>query len=604
MTSSVYVGEKAQTVLREVFGYDAFRPLQKEIIERTLQKQDTLAILPTGSGKSLCYQVPALIFEGLTVVISPLIALMQDQVSALKQNGVAAAFLNSTLDADEWAKTSRLVQGGQIKLLYLSPEALNTRRMQNVLRAGGVKIECITVDEAHCVSEWGHDFRPDYMQIADFRMGFPDAVLLALTATATEKVRADIIKNLKMKDAAVLISSFNRKNIYLEVRPKRDAFDQVLQCIKAHKGECGIVYCFSKRGADLLAQKLFASGISCTSYHAGLSSEVRAARQEDFVKGRVDVITATIAFGMGINVPNVRFVIHYDLPKSIEQYYQEIGRAGRDGLPSHALLLYGAGDIQKIRYFFNESADRAKDETLLQSMIKYASGSTCRRRTLLSYFGEDAAAGNSGEVCCDVCSSPVQQNDVTVLVQKFLSCVIRTECRFGASYIAQVLTGSKSRRIMEMGHDKLSTYNIGKELNCMQWLDLADCMEAGGLIKREEEYHVVEITEKGMSLLRSRAVILLPFVKKTRENALFVMHKKTAVFDSNTQNIIDALKDWRRRTANEENVPAYIICGDKTIEDIALKKPHTMSELLNVFGIGRIKANKFGKEILRIVDRG
>lgn len=603
MITSEYAGASAQTVLREVFGYDTFRPLQKEIIEHTLQKQDTLAILPTGSGKSLCYQVPALIFKGLTVVISPLIALMQDQVSALKENGVAAALLNSTLDADEWKETARLVCGGKVKLLYVSPEGLNTRRVQSVLRAQGVKVECITVDEAHCVSSWGHDFRPDYLQIADFRKGFPDAVLLSLTATATDKVKEDIIKNLGMKNSSVLFSSFNRKNIYLEVRHKRNAFEQVLQCIAAHKGECGIIYCFSRRTADTLSERLRVSGISCTSYHAGLPQNVRAKRQEDFVKGRVDVITATIAFGMGINVPNVRFVIHYDLPKSIEQYYQEIGRAGRDGLASHALLLYGARDIDKIRYFFYESADRAKDEALLQSMIKYASDRTCRRRALLSYFGEEAAAGNSGEPCCDFCTSSPKENDVTIPVQKFLSCIIRTGSRFGASYIAEVLTGSKSRRILEMGHNKLSTYNIGKELSRRDWLTLSECMEAEGLIEKEGEYHILKITKKGLSLLRSKAAIRLPFAKQTKSLVPFMLHKKATAFDRDTQCMIDDLKEWRRRTANKKNVPAYIICADKTIEDIAVKRPRDMEELLNVFGIGRTKASRFGKEILNIVHK-
>lgn len=636
-------------ILKSVFGYETFRPLQGEVIDHVLAREDTLAVMPTGGGKSICYQVPALIFSGLTVVISPLIALMQDQVTALRENGVPAAYLNSALDADEWEETAAEVANGNIKMLYLAPESLSTRRVQKILYSSNVKIDCITVDEAHCISEWGHDFRPDYMQIVSFREKFPNTVFLALTATATERVRNDIITNLKMKNAAVFISSFNRPNIYLEVLQKQDAFKQTLECLRLHRGECCIIYCLSRMTVEAVARKLVIAGYSALAYHAGLPQKERARRQEQFVKGHILIMVATIAFGMGINVPNVRLVVHYNLPKSIEQYYQELGRAGRDGLPSHAVLLYSLSDAAKIRRFFNESNNRAQSERLLKAMICYAANRTCRRHALLSYFGEEnTPAINTGMSCCDICSAnsralsfarygdfdtflllrnktlksavsaphtlcqtlsggcdtsnvdSVEVSDVTIPAQKFLSCILRTGSLFNAAYIIKVLLGLKDKRILENGHNTLSTYGIGQEMKRKEWSALVDCMKDAGLIKQTGNNKRLSVTEKGLTVLRNREKILLPFKFSTVHSAF----PNTAIEGDNkaSQNLFDKLKDWRRETAKEKNVPPYIIFGDKTLQEIAKTKPRTMQELLRVYGIGEIKADKFGDTLLRLVS--
>ena len=398
----------AKKILKEVFGYDSFRPLQEEIISSVLEGKDTLAIMPTGGGKSVCYQIPALMFPGITVVISPLISLMQDQVTGLLENGIEAAFLNSSLDWDSYKETVDRIKRGEIKLVYTSPETLSTQRMQSILHDVKCGISLITIDEAHCISSWGHDFRPDYLEILSVRRQFPQAVCLALTATATNQVRSDIALQLGMKNPSVFIASFNRKNIYLEVRPKRNGLNQIIEFLSERKDESGIIYCLSRKETDSIAEALADKGFSVLSYHAGLSDKVRAQNQELFIKDKVHIIVATVAFGMGINKPNVRFVINYTIPKSIEEYYQEIGRAGRDGLPAVALLLYSAGDIHKIRFFFEESPTKEKDEILLRKMLDFATSRGCRRRALLSYFGEkfdsDAQSEEEKECCCDICA--------------------------------------------------------------------------------------------------------------------------------------------------------------------------------------------------------
>lgn len=721
-----YVNAPPIRVLQDVFGYSDFRLLQREVINNVLSRRDTLAVMPTGGGKSLCYQIPALIFEGITIVISPLIALMQDQVSSLRENGVGTAFLNSTLSNDEWHLTARLVRSGCIKLLYISPEGINTSRMHALLHDKAVKVDCITVDEAHCISEWGHDFRPDYMAIAAFRESFPDAVLLALTATATMRVRKDIAANLNMKESTVLVSSFNRENIYLEVQPKKDKHDalsRTIDCIVSHDGECGIVYCCARRTVDEMAAELSRRGFSALGYHAGLSTDERKKRQEDFVRGRVNIMVATVAFGMGINVPNVRFVIHFDLPKSIEQYYQEIGRAGRDGLPSHALLLFSRSDASKIRHFFIDSADKAQAEALLQSMIKYCTVNVCRRQSLLAYFGENAQTGKGGTLtlhfgknsrtvrCCDVCSkssnkketasnkkqirrddssivwraishvpqyksktqmldnqtasdvlkenavqdavcAPISavtvMRDVTIPVQKFLSCILRTGSRYAASYVIRVLLGRKDHRITENGHDKISTFGIGGELALWEWNILAVKTEEAGLVQREG--NALALTKKALEVLHSRKDIYLSFEQGVLENFSSVKSKSPAALPSFAPRCGDhvyvhssqqktahqdysgsaedcgelnssesakrsgeegggkaaklsaALKAWRRQMADEENVPPYIIFGDKTIADIVQKRPLTIEEFKGVYGIGSVKAKRFGKAVVHIVQ--
>lgn len=641
INSKTFENADPDLVLKTVFGYDSFRPQQKEIIKSVLAGRDTLVIMPTGGGKSICYQVPALIFDGITIVVSPLISLMQDQVASLEASGIHAVFLNSTLDWESYKGAVRDIQTGKVKIVYLSPESLATGRTREILTDPMVKVSCITIDEAHCISSWGHDFRTDYLEIAGVRALFPHAVMLALTATATEQVRLDIAKNLRMKKPAVFLSSFNRSNIFLEVQPRHNALDQIINCIRKHSGESGIIYCGSRRHVDELAQTLDKLGYSVINYHAGLTDEVRAKNQALFIRDEIQIMVATVAFGMGIDKPNVRFVINYDLPKSLEEYYQEIGRAGRDGLASSALLLYSSGDIQRNRYFFADSANPEKSELLLEGMVQFATGRICRRKALLAYFGERFEHKNDSEkqCCCDVClTGELPLCDVTVPVQKLLCCIIRTRERFGLSYVVDVLLGSRSKRILENGHNMLSTWGIGRELSKKEWMELSELMIVEGYIFRSGEYNVLVLGEKGRDCLATREKVMLPFVfgdgiarsgggkykngsdggsyedafafpKKKKSMPEYVVHKKTdkiiaekpAVNDEIAERIIVDLRAWRKRKADDLNVPPYVIFGDKTLFDLASKKPESKSELLNAYGIGEAKAEQFGNSILRII---
>lgn len=603
----------AQEILKDIFGYDSFRPLQLEIIKNLLAGKDTLAIMPTGGGKSLCYQIPALIFKGITIVVSPLISLMQDQVSSLKENGVPAEFLNSSLEFSEYLETVKKLKNGEIKIVYVSPEGLASDKMMGIFHECSMPINCITIDEAHCVSEWGHDFRPDYLSISNVRKHFPNAVCLALTATATTSVQQDIIKNLQLYRPTVFTASFNRKNIFLEVKPKKNALSQVIECIEKHKDESGIIYCFSRKSVDELTMKLHNEGYSVLNYHAGLSDIQRTKNQNLFIKDKVRIIVATVAFGMGINKPNVRFVIHYDMAKSLEEYYQEIGRAGRDGLESHALLLYSPGDIHKIRFFFNEAADPEKSERLLQGMINYAKARTCRRRALLSYFGENfSGADTSADECCDICAAgPVNLTDVTIPSQKLMSCIFRLKQHYGAAYVIDVLLGSKQKRIMENHHNELSTWGIGKELEKSDWFELTDLLIETGYILKVGEYNVLAVSKMGALALTNRTQIKLPvqlnfknIINAPKQKPSFVLHKKNEFLKNLSEKdteLYNAIKQWRNSTAEKENIAPYMIFGDKTIEELVEKKPASEKELLSVFGIGTVKAEKIGAPVLRII---
>lgn len=607
IVATAFENAEPELVLKTVFGYDSFRPLQKDIIKNVLRGRDTLAIMPTGGGKSMCYQLPALILPGITVVVSPLISLMQDQVTSLETAGIHSAFLNSTLSWEEYCAATDEIKAGKVKIVYVSPEGLATQRIRELLSAPELTISCITIDEAHCVSQWGHDFRPDYLEISTVRKLFPKAAMLALTATATEQVRRDICENLGMKKPAVFISSFNRENIYLEVLPKHKPQQQVVDCIRKHAGESGIIYCHSRKQVDELSAALDSAGYSVLPYHAGLSDEVRAKNQELFIKDEVQIIVATIAFGMGINKPNVRYVINYDLPKSIEEYYQEIGRAGRDGLPSSALLLYSPQDIHKIRWFFQDSVSPEKDEILLQGMIKYATSPICRRKALLRYFGEAYEPVNSN-CCCDICSNgEIPLKNVTIPAQKLLCCIIRTNQRFGAGYVSDVLLGSNNQRIADNGHDKISTWGIGKEYDKTEWIELSDLLVQEGLIMKTGEYNVMEVTPKGKRFLASRDELLLPlrdniYKSAAKKDLKHITAEKPAVDDALAEEIIKNLKAWRKRKADDMNIAPYMIFGDKTLLDLAAKKPKSRSELLNVYGIGSAKAEEFGRSILSIIE--
>ena len=544
INSCTFVDSNPELVLSSVFGYKNFRPLQEAVINSVLAKKDTLVIMPTGGGKSLCYQIPALILKGITIVVSPLISLMSNQVASLEKHGIHSVFLNSSLEWKEYLKAVDEIKKGFVKIIYVSPEGLATSRIRDLLNEGNLEVSCITIDEAHCVSEWGHDFRPDYMEIFSVRKLFPKATMIALTATATEQVKKDIIKNLGLKKPEIFTTSFDRKNIFLEVQPKKSGESQVIDFLKNHKDESGIIYCTSRRQVDELFVSLKKKGYSVLNYHAGLPDDVRGEHQQLFIEDKVKIIVATVAFGMGIDKPNVRFVINFDLPKSIEEYYQEIGRAGRDGQPAWALLLYTYADVHKIRYFFTDMADPTKAEMKLKSMVNFASGNTCRRKALLNYFGEkyEATTGESdGSWCCDICSNLREAKpltDMTIPIQKFLCCILRTKSRFGAAYVIDVLLGSHNKRILENGHNMISTFSIGHELTKDDWHDLVDLLLEKEYIHRVGEYNVLELTDKGRDLLVTREKVLLPFVihEKSKIKALpkqgksskakFIVHKK------------------------------------------------------------------------------
>ena len=544
INSCTFVDSNPELVLSSVFGYKNFRPLQEAVINSVLAKKDTLVIMPTGGGKSLCYQIPALILKGITIVVSPLISLMSNQVASLEKHGIHSVFLNSSLEWKEYLKAVDEIKKGFVKIIYVSPEGLATSRIRDLLNEGNLEVSCITIDEAHCVSEWGHDFRPDYMEIFSVRKLFPKATMIALTATATEQVKRDIIKNLGLKKPEIFTTSFDRKNIFLEVQPKKSGESQVIDFLKNHKNESGIIYCTSRRQVDELFVSLKKKGYSVLNYHAGLPDDVRGEHQQLFIEDKVKIIVATVAFGMGIDKPNVRFVINFDLPKSIEEYYQEIGRAGRDGQPAWALLLYTYADVHKIRYFFTDMADPTKAEMKLKSMVNFASGNTCRRKALLNYFGEkyEATTGEAdGSWCCDICSNLREAKpltDMTIPIQKFLCCILRTKSRFGAAYVIDVLLGSHNKRILENGHNMISTFSIGHELTKDDWHDLVDLLLEKEYIQRVGEYNVLELTNKGRDLLVTREKVLLPFVihEKSKIKALpkqgksskakFIVHKK------------------------------------------------------------------------------
>ncbi len=586
-----------KTILKTIFGYDEFRPLQEEIINTILAKKDSVVIMPTGGGKSLCFQIPALIFEGLTIVISPLISLMKDQVQQLTELGVNAVFLNSSLSTEDYKINEELIRNKKAKLLYVAPETLTMEKTLNLLSS--VKVDCITVDEAHCISEWGHDFRPEYRQIADISSNFKDAVIAAFTATATPQVQSDIAKNLKLNNPKKFVASFDRKNLYLQISPKTDPLTQTVKFLEKYPNQSGIIYCFSRRQVDELYEELHYRKFSVRPYHAGLSDAERKKHQEEFIKDDVQIIVATIAFGMGINKPNVRFVIHYDLPKNIESYYQEIGRAGRDGLQSHCLLLFGYGDISKINYFIDQKEDKERRiaKMHLDALIRYAESYNCRRVPLLSYFGEDYTKENCG--MCDNCNKEEKDLvDVTIEAQKFLSCIKRTGEIFGAMHIVDVLRGSKSQKIINKNHHLLSTYGIGKDISKEQWLSLSRQFIQRNIIEKDFEYGSLKVTELGRDVLKGNLnvrgkLIAEEFKYKTREetnlnydNELFIL-----------------LKFKRKEIADKMNVPPYVIFPDKTLMEMATYFPQTEQILSGIYGVGNRKLIKYGQTFLNVIRK-
>jgi ATP-dependent DNA helicase RecQ len=585
------------SILKETFGYDTFRPLQSEVIENILERRDTLAVMPTGGGKSLCYQIPSLLFDGLTVVVSPLISLMKDQVEQLRAFGVPSLFLNSTLSPLEYQENMDYVRRGEAKLLYVAPETLLTPRILSLLDS--VQLDCLTIDEAHCISEWGHDFRPEYRQLVAVRKRYPKAVCLALTATATSRVRQDIRTTLKFSTTNEFIASFNRENLYIEVLPKRDAYAQTIEMLERYKDQSGIIYCFSRKQVDELSAYLKLRGYSVRSYHAGLEDTERKRNQEEFIRDDAQIIVATIAFGMGINKPNVRFVIHFDLPKSIESYYQEIGRAGRDGLPAHCLLLYSYSDVAKINYFIDQKQGSEKRVAIehLNAIVRYAEDErTCRRKPLLNYFGESYAAESCS--ACDNCTSaPTPLTDITIYAQKFLSCIKRADEKFGAGHIVDILLGLKNEKVLRWEHDKLSTYGVGTELSKKQWMHIARQLLSMGYVKQEGEFHTLSLTAKALDALRKREPIF--GVLQEAERAKKEVKKKAEIeYDSA---LFALLREKRKAMADEIGVPPYVIFSDKTLVEMAASYPQSMSSLLKISGVGQVKLRQYGETFLEVI---
>ncbi len=587
------------SILKDTFGYDSYRPLQREVIENVLARRDTLAVMPTGGGKSLCYQIPALMFDGLTVVISPLIALMKDQVEQLRAFGVPSLFLNSSLSPQEYQENMEYVKRGEVKLLYVAPETLLAPRILALLDS--VKVDCLTIDEAHCISEWGHDFRPEYRQLIEVRKRFPKAVCMALTATATSRVRQDIRASLKFATTNEFVASFNRDNLFIEVAKKSDPTLQAVKMLDRYKDQSGIIYCFSRKQVDELAAYLLSKGYSVRPYHAGLEDAQRARNQEAFIRDDVQIIVATIAFGMGINKPNVRFVIHFDLPKSIEGYYQEIGRAGRDGLPAHCLLLYSYGDVAKLNYFIEQKEGEEKRVAVqhLNAIVRYAEDeTTCRRKPLLDYFGESYQADNCSS--CDNCTSaPAELVDITVFAQKFLSCVKRADEKFGAGHIVDILLGSKNEKIIRWEHEKLSTYGIGKELTKKQWMHLARQLLMTGYLSQEGEYHTLSLTAKAIEALKKRGVIfgVIQEAERVRKDG-----KKKEDVEYN-QELFGLLRQKRKDLADVAGVPPYVIFSDRTLVEISTYYPQSMESLLKISGVGQVKLRQYGDPFLEIITQ-
>ncbi len=590
--------DKAKLVLKEIFGYDSFRPLQHDIIENILKKKDTLVIMPTGGGKSLCYQIPALLFDGLTVVISPLISLMKDQVEQLRQLGVETALLNSSLSQQVYNRNFAAVRNGTAKLLYLAPESFAKEEIVALLQS--VKLDCITVDEAHCISEWGHDFRPEYRQLGTLRKKFPNAVCVGLTATATPRVQEDIVKNLNIPKAGRFLASFNRDNLFLQVLPKQDAFGQTLRFLQEHPQQSGIIYCFSRKQVDSLTEDLAGRGFSCLPYHAGLGDAERNNNQELFIKDEVQIIIATVAFGMGINKSNVRFVIHYDLPKNIESYYQEIGRAGRDGLRADCLLLFNYADTVKINYFIEQRDDpllRESAKMHLDAIVKYAEYDGCRRVPLISYFGEDYHA-QSCDMCDNCLTDPKDLSDITIPAQKFLSAVKKTGEIFGANYIIDVLSGASLDKIFSNGHQNLSVYGIGKEFAKKQWHFLAQQLVRKEILFREPEYGSLKLTRKAYAvLLEGEKVYGL-----VRE-AEIAKEKLTSRDRSKQYNsaLFELLRRKRKEIADSMNIPPFVIFSDTTLTTMATTYPQTKNELNMISGVGAVKLERYGAAFLTVI---
>jgi len=604
--------DSLQQALKQYFGYESFRAGQREIIEASMAGRDTLAIMPTGGGKSICFQLPALLKTGVTIVVSPLIALMQDQVTALKENGIGATFLNSTLTNRESTQRSQAILNGAIKLVYVAPERLFAEQFLEFLNIikGKMGVSGFAVDEAHCVSEWGHDFRPEYRQLSRIRQLHPDVPVIGLTATATERVREDISQQLQLKQPYIHVASFNRSNLYYEVVPKQgneQTYVNLIQQIKRLQGS-GIVYCLSRKRVDEIASRLREDGIAAIPYHAGLGNKEREENQTRWIRDDVQVMVATVAFGMGINKPDVRFVIHYDLPKNIEGYYQESGRAGRDGEDSHCTLFLGYGDLETIKFLIAQKVDPQTNEPLeaeqriaqqqLRQVVDYAEGVACRRTILLHYFGEHFS-GDCGN--CDNCLSPKPMEDWTVESQKFLSCVARTKERFGAGHVIDVLRGSRKEKVLQHGHENLSTYGIGKDRSLDEWRQLARSLtHQGFLTQTTDGYGILKLNDRSWEVMRNQRNVLLP-IERDAEHAKTTDREEARERPVDVDILFERLRLLRKNLADEQEVPPYVIFSNATLNQMAEQQPTDWKDFAKLSGVGAKKLEQYADDFIAII---
>jgi ATP-dependent DNA helicase RecQ len=590
-------------LLKRYFGFDSFLPMQEEIVLHVLTRQDALVLMPTGGGKSLCYQLPALAFEGITLVVSPLIALMKDQVDGLRADGVAAELINSSLTGGEIGRIKTALTRGETKLLYIAPERLALGGFREFLR--GLKVGCIAVDEAHCVSQWGHDFRPDYLNVKNLREDFPSAGVVALTATATARVRRDIIDHLSLKDPRVFISTFNRPNLHYDIRPKDNAFEELLELLRAprHKDRPAIIYCFSRKDTEGLAGDLRARGFKAEAYHAGIDGKKRHDIQDRFIKDETPIITATIAFGMGIDKPDIRLVAHYALPGSLEGYYQETGRAGRDGLPADCVLFYSYADKFKQEYFIGrveDQAERKRATEKLNQIVTFCESSLCRRKFLLEYFGECYEGGNCG--ACDICLRPQDEFDAGTVGRAVLECVRAVGGRFGGQYIVDILRGARKERVRGAGHEQLSSYGQGGPFSEAQLKEIIRLLIEKNFLERSDgEYPVLGLTVPGRNFLDGGGPLMLPRLRADSKNVnkrSFEPAADETVFDAG---LFEALRETRKRLADERGVPSFVIFADTALRDMARRRPRDEAAFSQVIGVGERKLKQFGPIFIKSI---